>query len=150
MKIENAAIRETLRIAVGEVFVLILMFAVFALFDRFDASVVWGGVLGAVCNVLYFFLMCMGLNSAMAQPDKKKQKKSMTVSYYLRLVVLGIGIAIGLKLDCFHNIAVVIPVLMTRPIITVLEYFRFGVREEPIPEGAQQQNENESDCDWDE
>lgn len=149
MKIENAAIRETLRIALGEVLVLILMFAVFALLDRFDRTVLLGGILGAVCNVLYFLLMCIGLNQAAQQPDQNKRKKSMTVSYFLRLIVLGIGLAVGLKLDMFNNIAVIVPVLMTRPIITVLEYFRIGVREDPVPEGALQQEDNEADGEWD-
>ncbi|MBE6657295.1 MAG: ATP synthase subunit I [Ruminococcaceae bacterium] len=150
MKIKNAAVRETVRIAIGEVVVLLLMYIVFFLVDHFDRSVVLGGLLGAFCNILYFFLMCMGLNSALAQPDQKKQKKSMTVSYFLRLVVLGIGIAIGLKMDCFNNIAVVVPVLMTRPIIAVLEYFHIGVREDVVPSCAVQQSENETDGDWDE
>ena len=149
MKIKNAAVRETVRIAIGEVVVLLLMYIVFFLVGRFDRSVVLGGLLGAFCNILYFFLMCMGLNSALAQPDQKSRKKSMTVSYYLRLVVLGIGIAIGLKMDCFHNIAVVVPVLMTRPIIAVLEYFRIGISEESVPSVAVQQCQNETDGDWD-
>lgn len=149
MKIKNAAVRETVRIAIGEVVVLLLMYIVFFLVDRFDRSVVLGGLLGAFCNILYFFLMCMGLNSALAQPDQKSRKKSMTVSYYLRLVVLGIGIAIGLTMDCFHNIAVVVPVLMTRPIIAVLEYFRIGISEESVPPVAVQQCQNETDGDWD-
>ena len=149
MKIKNAVVRETVRIAIGEVVVLLLMYIVFFLVDRFDRSVVLGGLLGAFCNILYFFLMCMGLNSALAQPNQKSQKKSMTVSYYLRLAVLGIGIAIGLKMDCFHNIAVVVPVLMNRPIIAVLEYFRIGISEESVPPVAVQQCQNETDGDWD-
>ena len=127
--IKNTSIREIARVAVGEAVVLVLMFIVFALFDRFDHTVILGGLLGAACNLIYFLLLCIGLNGALAQADPENRKKSMTLSYYLRLIALGIGIAIGLKLDIFNNIAVVVPVLMTRPIISVMEYFKVGINE---------------------
>ena len=129
MDTQNVTFKETGKIAIGEIVVLVLMFLVFFLFNRFDTAVVWGGVLGAASNVLYFFLICIGVNFAVKETDAKRQKMSLTVTYYLRLIILGICIAVGLKLDCFNNIAVIVPVLMTRPILMVAEILGKGVKE---------------------
>jgi hypothetical protein len=129
MDTQNVTFKETGKIAIGEIVVLVLMFLVFFLFNRFDTAVVWGGVLGAASNVLYFFFICIGVNFAVKETDAKRQKMSLTVTYYLRLIILGICIAVGLKLDCFNNIAVIVPVLMTRPILMVAEILGKGVKE---------------------
>lgn len=126
----NVTLKETMKIVIGEAVVLALMFAVFALADRFDRTVVLGGLLGAAANVMYFFLICIGVNSASHEENKKRQKMSFSISYYLRLILLGVCVAIGLKLDCFNNIAVVVPVLMTRPILSVAEILGKGVKEQ--------------------
>ena len=129
MVTQNVTLKETLKIAVGELVVLALMYTVFMLAGHLDRSVILGGLIGAAANLLYFFIICIGVNSAVHEEDKKRQKLSLSISYYLRFAVLGILIAVGLKLDIFHNIAVIIPVLMTRPIITVAEILGKGVKE---------------------
>ena len=126
---DNVSLKETAKLAIGEAVVLVLMCAVFWLFDRFDMTVVWGGLLGAAANLLYFILICIGVNSAIRETSTKRQKMSLTISYYLRLLLLGICLAIGLKMDCFHNIAVIVPVLMTRPIFMAAEVLGKGVKE---------------------
>ena len=126
---KSVAIKETLKITVGEAVVLLLMFFVFFLIGRFDMTVVFGGLLGAAASILYFVLICIGVNSAIREEDPKRQKMSLSVTYYLRLILLGICIVVGLKFGCIHNIAVVVPVLMIRPILTVAEILRKGVKE---------------------
>lgn len=126
---QTVTFKETLKILIGEVIVLALMFCIFFLFDRFDLTVVWGGLLGAAANLIYFLMICFSVNSAVREQDEKRQKLSLSISYYLRFAVLGILIAIGLKLDFFNNIAVIIPVFATRPIITVAEGLRKGGKE---------------------
>ena len=139
MKTQSPVLRETVKIAVGEAIVLVLMFLIFFLLDRFDATVVAGGLLGACCNIMYFILLCVGLCSAAAIQDQDKRKKKMSLAYTVRLIVLGIGIAIGLKQDCFNNIAVVVPILMTRPIITAAELFCPTAEDTVCPAGGYQQ-----------
>lgn len=117
-----------MKIIIGEAVVLIIMFLVFVLLGRFDSTVLLGGLLGAVCNILYFFLMCLGLNGVIAEEDNDKQKKKLSLSYHVRLLLLAVLLAVGLKLDYFNNIALIIPVLMTRPIITVAEIFGKGIK----------------------
>lgn len=117
-----------MKIIIGEAVVLVIMFLVFVILDRFDSTVLLGGLLGACSNILYFFLMCLGLNGVIAEEDSDKQKKKLSLSYHMRLILLAILIAVGLKLDYFNNIALLIPVLMTRPIITVTEIFGKGIK----------------------
>ena len=128
MKTQSAAVKETVKIVIGELIVLVLMAAVFFLVGRFDLTVVWGGLLGAAANILYFVFICIGVNSAVNETEPKRQKQSLTISYYVRLLILGVIIAVGLKFDCFNNIAVIVPVLMTRPILTVAEIIGKGVK----------------------
>ncbi len=129
MLTQNVTFKEMLKIAVGEAVLLVLMYLVFMLAGHLDRSVILGGLLGAAANLLYFLIICISVNSAIREEDKKRQKLSLSISYYLRFAVLGILIGIGLKLDCFNNVAVIIPVLATRPIITVAEILGKGVKE---------------------
>ena len=128
MNKQSAAVKETLKIVIGELIVLVLMSAVFFLVGHFDLTVVWGGLLGTAANILYFVFICIGVNSAVNETEPKRQKQSLTISYYVRLLILGVIIAVGLKFDCFNNIAVIVPVLMTRPILTVAEIIGKGVK----------------------
>ncbi len=119
----NVTAKLTLRIVIGEAVVLLVMSLIFLLIDRFDYTVLAGGLLGAVMNVIYFLLMCLGVNRATGDGDPRKGKFSLWGSYYFRLFLLGVGVAVGLKFAVFNNFAVIIPVLMTRPILTVWELF---------------------------
>ncbi|MGM9625350.1 MAG: ATP synthase subunit I [Eubacteriales bacterium] len=125
---KNPILKETVKVIIGEAVVLIIMFLVFVILGRFDSTVLLGGLLGACSNILYFFLMCLGLNGVIAEEDNDKQKKKLSLSYHMRLILLAVLLAVGLKLDYFNNIALIIPVLMTRPIITVAEIFGKGIK----------------------
>ncbi len=126
--LQNTTIKETLKIIIGESIVSALICAVFALLGKFQISVLWGALLGSFLNVLYFFFMCIGVNKAFDDKDSNKGKASLSISYVLRLILLGAGLAVGLKSVYFNNIALIIPVLMTRPILTLTALLRKEVR----------------------
>jgi len=139
METKNTTIRETLRFVIGEFFVLGMMCLIFLLLGKFDISVVFGGLIGIVSAVIYFFLLCVSisnvfLDSQDAEVDTeseqglKQQKLKFKGSYYLRLGLLGVGLAIGLKFDYFNNIAVIIPVLMTQPILICTKAIERGIK----------------------
>ena len=128
MPINHETIKEVRKIVIGEAIVLAVMFTVFSIIGKYDITVLYGGLLGAASNILYFLLICISVNNAMREKNTNRQKTSMAMSYYTRLILLGICIAIGLYFDCFHNIAVIIPVLATRPILYVAELFGKGVK----------------------
>jgi len=116
---ENVTLRETAKIIAGEAVVVGILFLVFALLDRFDYTVILGSLLGAAINIAYFFFMCLGVNLAMDKEEPHKKKQVLNLSYILRLAFMALGLAAGLKLSCFNNICVVVPLLVTRPILTL-------------------------------
>jgi len=116
---ENVTLRETAKIIAGEAVVVGILFLVFALLDRFDYTVILGSLLGAAINIAYFFFMCLGVNLAMDKEEPHKQKQVLNLSYILRLAFMALGLAAGLKFSCFNNICVVVPLLVTRPILTL-------------------------------
>ena len=119
MEQENVTFKETGKIIIGEVSVIGILCLVFALLDSFDYSVILGALLGAFINVVYFFFMCLGVNLALDKEDPLQRKKVMTVSYMLRLAFMALGLAAGLKFPCFNNICVIVPLVATRPILSV-------------------------------
>ncbi len=127
----NITLTELKKIIVGEICVIALIFLGFLLLDQLSLSVVLGAFYGAVLNILYFLMICLSVNHIFHTSDStdtKKTKSSIRFSYFGRLLMLGIGLGIGLKSAYFHNIALLIPVLMTRPIIMFTELLRKEVR----------------------
>lgn len=118
--------RETGMIAIGEAFCVALMMAVFALLGAFDASVLWGGIIGALVAVLNFFLMAVNANVAAdkaVQQDVKGGSAMMKTSYVARMVMIFVVLAACVKGLGANPIACVLPVVFVRPIITVAEFF---------------------------
>ncbi len=118
---QNLTLKMTAKMILGEGIVIAIMCVLFYAFDSFDLSVLFGGLLGGFLAVLYLFFICLGVNRSIGEETPTKGKKSLTISYYLRLFLLGVGLVIGLKLDIFNNIALIIPVLLMRPILMVAE-----------------------------
>lgn len=135
---QNTTLHETMKIVIGEAVVTALICAVFALLKKFTLSVLWGALLGSALNILYFVLLCIGVNRTLDRSRKVQETDeeqetvqpdySMTASYLVRLVILGAGLVLGLKSPYFNNIALVIPVFMTRPILTVTELLKKEVK----------------------
>ena len=139
MKTESITIRETTKFVLGELLVLVLMCLVFLLLGKFDVSVILGGLIGIVSAVIYFFLLCVSIGNVFfdsqnsdvdteSEQGLKQQKLKFKGSYYLRLGLLGVGLAIGLKFDCFNNFAVLIPVLLTQPILICTKAIERGIK----------------------
>lgn len=128
MAINHETFKEIKKIIIGEAILLAVMFAVFFIIGKFDFTVLYGGLLGGISNILYFLLICLSVNNVLDEKNLNQSKVSIVMSYYTRLTVLGICIAIGLYFDCFHNIAVIIPVLATKPILYVAELLGKGVK----------------------
>ena len=119
MKQENTTLQQTGIIIIGEAIVVGILCLVFALLDRFDYTVILGGLLGAMINIIYFFFLCLGVNLAIDKKDPGQQQFVLKLSYVLRLAFMGLGLAAGLKFSCFNSICVIIPLLVTRPILSL-------------------------------
>ncbi|MCQ2432586.1 MAG: ATP synthase subunit I [Clostridia bacterium] len=125
---KNVTLTETMKIVIGEVFVIVIICAAAALMGKFSLTVLFGALYGSVLNIIYFFLMCLGVNKTVDEENPNKQKATLTASYLVRLLILGAGLVVGFKSAYFNKIALVIPVLMTRPILTLYELFRKEVK----------------------
>ena len=118
--------KQTARIAIGEAVCVALMIGVYALLHKLNVSVVLGGLVGAVLAVGNFFFMAviatLAADKAQAQ-DVEGGQKLMKSSYPIRILVLA-----GLLVLCawsgyFDILALALPLLFVRPIITVGEFF---------------------------
>lgn len=119
--------KETAMILIGQVICVPVMILIFYLAGYFDRTVVFGGVAGAVIAVANFFLMALSTSVAAdkaARQDVKGGQATMQTSYILRQLLLFGVLILCAKSGVMNLLALVIPVLLVRPIITIAEFFR--------------------------
>lgn len=119
MKISRAVLKETGHIALGVFLGSAVMVGVFALLKRFDYTVVLGALLGSVFSILNFLLM--GLTVQKAMDDPERAKLLVQRSYSRRLLMMAVVMIVGFAAPCFHVVAVVIPFLLPRVTIFVMQ-----------------------------
>ncbi|MBE5776779.1 MAG: hypothetical protein E7326_04675 [Clostridiales bacterium] len=127
MESRKIVYRETGVVALGQLICLLLMLGVFALLGYFDKTVLLGGLLGAVLATGNFFFMAVSATLASdkaVNQDVKGGTALMKASYFLRLGVIFILLFAGVKSGLCNALASVIPLALTRIIITVSEFFR--------------------------
>ena len=120
-------LRETAVVAVGEALCTAVMLGVFALLGRFDRSVLLGGVFGWLFAVMNVFFMALGAMMAADKAEKQDVKGGQTLirlSFLLRMAVLFLLMFALVKGGVCNVISLVVPLLFTRPILTIAEYFR--------------------------
>ena len=120
-------LHETLVIAVGTVLCAAVMVGIYALLGFLDRTVVLGALIGSVLSIANFFIMAVSTNLAAdkaQQQDVEGGKKLMQGSYPIRILVLaGVLILCG-KSGYFDILALVIPLLLVRPTLTLAEFFQ--------------------------
>ena len=119
--------KETVILLAGEAICAAVMLGVYALLGFFSLKVLLGGLVGVVLACGNFFFMAviatLAADRAQAQ-DVEGGQKLIKSSYPLRLLVLAL-ILVGCALSgWFDLIALVLPLVFVRPIITVAEFFR--------------------------
>jgi len=145
---------DTLYLAVGELLVAALITGAFLLLDllgvkEFTYTVLTGALLGGAVTVLNFFILSFAVNRAVSkyieargteeiseeEADEFAKKHAMDVqnavtkSYLLRTVLMAASLVIALITKLFNPIATVIPLIMYRPIIYVIEFMKNKKRE---------------------
>ena len=114
-------------VALGEVLGVAAMIGIFALLGKFDYTVALGGLVGGLVAFFNFFFMVVGLSAAADRAqnqDAKGGKSLVRGSYMIRLAVMFIVLFACAKSGYFNVIALVLPLIFVRPVITVLEFFR--------------------------
>lgn len=127
MESRKTVIRETLMILLGVAICAGLMCVVFALLHKFDLTVLLGAAVGTVVTTLNFFSMAMVATLAAdraQEQDVEGGKKLLKGAYPIRILMLAVVLFACAKSGYFNVIALVLPLIFVRPVITVLEFFR--------------------------
>lgn len=117
---------QTLVVLIGELVLSALMVAVFAVLGYFDISVVLGAAAGSViatANYLILVLSVMAAASKAEKQDVKGGQMLVQMSYMGRLIGLFLILVLCAKSGSFNLIALVIPLVFTRPILTIADFF---------------------------
>ena len=119
--------QETAVVAIGEAICVALMIAVFAMLGYLDRTVVIGGILGGVLTVANFFFMAIGTSLAADKAENQDVKGGQAViksSYALRMVALFVIMFACVKSGLCNVIALVVPLIFVRPVLSLAEFFR--------------------------
>lgn len=114
-------------ILAGELLCSAAMVGIFALLDKYDTAVLLGALFGSILAAANFFFMAIG---AMVAADKaeaqnvKGGQATISSSYLLRMVGLFVIMFALLKAGVCNPFALVLPLVFTRPILTLSEFFR--------------------------
>ena len=120
-------IKQTLVILLGEAVGLALMFAVYALLKKFGMPVLLGGLIGALLAAGNFFFMAMIATLAADRAEKQDVEggqKLIKSSWPIRLAVLAGALYLCAKSGYFDVLALALPLVFVRPILTVQEFFK--------------------------
>ena len=126
MESKNYVLKQTAVLALGQAVCVAAMVGIFALLGQFDYTVVLGGIMGGVVATLNFLFMAIGISLAAdkaTEQNVKGGKSLVTGSYMLRLILMFVVLFACAKSGHFHVIALVAPLVLVRPILTVAEFF---------------------------
>jgi hypothetical protein len=119
--------RETAFVAVGQMLCTALMIFIFALLGKYDTSVLLGGIVGALIATANFFFMSLFISLAADKAEAQDiagGQKLIQLSYMGRMVGLFLILILCAKSGIFHVLTLAIPLVFTRPILTVAELFK--------------------------
>jgi hypothetical protein len=127
MESRKFVFRQTGILAAGQALCTAAMIGVFALIGKFDTSVLLGGIVGGLIATANFFFMSLfatlAADKAEAQ-DVAGGQKLIQLSYMGRMLGLFLILFLCAKSGLFHVLALAIPLVFTRPILTVSELFK--------------------------
>ncbi len=116
--------QETRAVALGQLICCCIMLAIYALLGWFSTAVLLGAAAGGSLATLNFFVMALCADIAAdkgAQQDVKGGQALIQMSYLGRLVGLFVILVVCAKSGLFDLIALVLPLVFVRPILTVSE-----------------------------
>lgn len=127
MNTRKFVLRETAMLAAGELLCAAVMVGLFALLGYYNTTVLIGAIAGCVLAVGNFFLMAVASEAAAdkaVNEDVKGGKSTIKVSFQVRLLVLFALMFALVKSGVCHPLALAVPLLLVRPVLTVVEFFR--------------------------
>ena len=127
MEARKLVLKQSAIVLAGEVIGSALMVGIFALIGKFDSSVLWGAVIGAVLASANFFIMavCASVAADRAAAQNVRGGKSLIqISYFGRILGLFLILFVCAKSGRFNIFALVLPLLFERPALMFAEFFR--------------------------
>ena len=119
--------KETVIVLAGQAVCVAAMFAIYGLLGYFSTKVLLGGIAGALLAVLNFFFMAVGVSLAADQAEQQNVQggqKLLKQAYPIRILLLALVLIACAKSGWFDILALALPLLFVRPILTVAEFFR--------------------------
>ena len=119
--------KETAVVLIGQAICVAAMIGICVLLGIYSQAVLLGGIFGGILAVLNFFFMAV---STMMAADKAEQQNvkggqlTVQLSFLLRMGLLFIILFALIKSGLCNSLAVVLPLVFTRPILFVGEFFR--------------------------
>ena len=113
-------------VLIGELLLSALMVGVFAVLGYFDLSVVYGAAAGAAIATLNHLVLVLSVMAASEKAEKQDVKGGQALvqmSYFGRTIGLFLILVLCAKTGIFNLIALVIPLVFTRPILTITDHF---------------------------
>ena len=122
-------LKQTGIIAAGQAICVGAMLGIFFLLGKYDQTVLLGGIVGGLAATANFFFMALG---AMLAADKAVEQNvkggelTLRLSYIGRMAVMAVVLFALVKSGACNVFASVLPLVFTRPILTLREFFRKG------------------------
>jgi len=120
-------LQETFFLLLGELLCSAIIVGIYALIGALQPGVIWGVLVGAVLSTANFFMLGVSADAAASkaqEQDVKGGKSLMRLSYQLRLVVLFVILFAFAKSGLCNPLAMVLPLVLFRPILMVIEFLR--------------------------
>ena len=119
MKIDRVVWRETRFVAVGTLFFAALLQLAHLAVSAWDLSVLLGTLLSSGAGVLNFLLLGVTVQRALAMGDPERAKAALQLSQRLRMLGLLAVLAVGVVLDVFSSVAVIVSIFFPRMTLIV-------------------------------
>lgn len=122
-------LQKTAIIAAGQAVCVAIMIGVFYLLGYYNRSVLLGGIFGGIIALGNFFVMavCADLAADRAEQGNIKSGQLLVrMSFFGRTIVMFILLFALIKSGLCHVVAAVVPLVFTRPILTLSEFFGKG------------------------
>lgn len=120
-KPQQSIVKETKRIAVGTVIMLVVMLAAYAVLGKFTVGVLLGGLLGSAYAIFNFFMLGMTLQKAASMTDQQMAHMKVRSSYSTRMIGMLILAVVAFALPFVEGIPCLIALLFPRATIFVLQ-----------------------------
>ncbi len=114
-------------ILVGQILCTAAMIGIFAVLGYYDTSVLLGGIFGSLIAIANFFFMTLGVDLASKKAEAQDVaggRKLIQLSYMGRMAFILIALILLAKSGICNVLALAIPLVFNRPILTVYEFIR--------------------------